>query len=205
MKKIIAVDEANFSPSLAGDCVVCALLSLRKVEGVKDSKKLAHKRRLELFKKLQKSSLYSIVPATVNEINSTGIYMARNMAILSAVRKLLFSQNYGIKNVLIDGYFSKKWLKFFSVDLRVPVECMVNGDDLVYECSAASIMARVYADALFQGFGEFYPGYNLEKCHGSPDKRMYEALRKKGPSPYHRTGYGKGWWEKIMKGEQRER
>lgn len=215
---IIGVDEVNFSPSLAGDCVVCALVRCprtRKVPGVKDSKQLIREQKIKLFNQLQKRSLYSVVPATVNDINSMGIYLARNYAIQSAVNHLLIKleqeEIYQIEKIIIDGYFSKDWLSHYFFEfignLSIPkggVECLVNGDQKVYEISAASIVARVYADALFSGFGEFYPGYNLEKCHGSPDKTMYAKLRESGPTPYHRTNYGLGWWEKIIKGKRRD-
>lgn len=216
---IIGVDEVNFSPSLAGDCVVCAYVASKKVRGVKDSKQLTSKQRLKLFEKLHETGSYSIVLATVNDINELGIYKARNLAIEFAIYKLIRKVRANdvyyqgsIEKVLIDGYFKKEWLNDLSVVLKIryfgnyiPVECMVNGDELVYEISAASIVARVYADALFAGFGKFYPGYNLERCHGSPDKTMYKKLRESGPTPYHRTNYGLGWWEKIMAGKRRHR
>ena len=71
---LAGVDESNYSPSLAGDCVVCALVRTgRIVEGATDSKKLSQKRRLELFAELQKESLYYVVPATPNSINVVNI------------------------------------------------------------------------------------------------------------------------------------
>lgn len=203
---IIGVDEVNFSPSLAGDCVVCALIAIKRVRGVKDSKQLAHEQRLELFGRLQESSHYAVAPASVNDINELGIYLSRNMAIETAVyhlmSKLYFKNPKPIFDrsikIIIDGYFSEKWLKYFNITFNMPTECLVDGDEKVYEISAASIVGRVYADALFAGFGSFYPGYRLEKNHGSPDKIAYEKIRKSGPIPYHRTNYGKGWWRKIL-------
>ena len=213
---IIGVDENNFSPSLAGDCVVVALArrpGTKKVRGVKDSKQLTHKQRLALFGKLQETSCYSVVPATVNWINSDGIYWARNMAIVNSASALLLNKAI-LKTkvdeeirIIIDGPFSKTWMTTFSNSIRwgwtrnIKVECLVNGDEKVYEISAASIIGRIYADALFAGFGQFYPGYRLERNHGSPDKLAYEKIRQSGPTPYHRTNYGKGWWEKIYRGE----
>lgn len=203
---IIGCDEVNFSPSLAGDCVICAYArrpELPKARGVKDSKLLTAEQRLKLFKKLQRGT-FTVVPATVNDINQIGIYKARNSAITSAIngilRKIQYSGRFPAEEmkVIIDGYFSDSWLKSFRLLSGLWVECLVNGDQKIYEISAASIVARVYADALFAGFGQFYPGYDLEKCHGSPSKKMYAKLRESGPTPYHRTNYGRHWWEKIM-------
>lgn len=204
---IIGIDEVNYSPSLAGDCVVCALAADRQVPHVTDSKQLSHDAQLRLFKALQKTSHYAVVPATVNDIDSLGIYKARNLAMVQAggllLRKL---HQLGIRDqvakIVLDGYFSKKWLSMFSAEwLGYEVEAVIDGDAKIYELGAASIVARVYADALFAGFGQFYPGYDLEKCHGSPSKKMYDKLREAGPTPYHRTNYAKDWWDKIMKGQ----
>lgn len=216
---IIGVDENNFSPSIAGDCVVTAYVAKKKVRGVKDSKILTHKKRLELFGKLHEAGSYSIMPATVNDINEMGIYKARNLAIEFAIYKLIKKVRANdvyyqgsIDKVLIDGYFKKEWLNDLSTVLKIryfgnyiPVECLVNGDKLVYEISAASIIGKVYVDSLFKGFGSFFPGYDLEKCHGSPSKKMYDKLRESGPTPYHRTNYGLGWWEKIMTGKRSDK
>ena len=207
---IIGVDEVNFSPSLAGDCVVCAYAAKRRVPGVTDSKQLTHMQRLQLFTGLQQSGHYAVAPATVNDINDLGIYVARNLAMVQAGGSLLRKlYQLGIRDevdhFVLDGYFSKKWLAVFSNEwLGFDVEGIIDGDQTIYELGAASIVARIFADALFEGWGKFWPGYRLEKNHGSPDPRMYEKLRESGPTPVHRTKYGRGWWEKIM-GKQRAR
>jgi len=157
---LIGIDEVNYSPSLAGDCVICALYALKKVRGIKDSKQLTHKQRLKLFGKLHYQSVYSVVPATVNSINSVGIYKARNYAIASALENLylqLLGMNIKPEKAVIDGPFSKGWMNYFKSKIAISVECMVNADEIIYQVSAASIVARIYADALFTGFGSFYP------------------------------------------------
>jgi len=185
--------------------VVCALYQLKKVRGVKDSKLLTHKQRLKLFEKLQYNSIYTIVPATVNSINSVGIYKARNYAIASALEGLylqLLEMNIKPEKAVIDGPFSKEWMNYFRSKVSIPVGCMIDADEIVYQVSAASVVARIYADALFTGFGSFYPGYGFEHDHGSPSESHIEALRKRGPSPYHRTkNYAAKWWERIRKGK----
>lgn len=209
---IIGVDECNFSPSLAGDCVVCSLVALEKVEGVRDSKKLSKRQHLDLFSELQKKSIYSIAIATVNSINAIGIYESRNKAIkssllsLDSILKQQGKEGFTINdNVIIDGYWSKKWLDYFSSSFAVNIEGLVRGDDKIYEIGAASIVGRVYADALLEGFGNFYPGYRIEKNHGSPDPKSYAKLYECGPTPIHRTiNYAKNWWKKILKDRYEE-
>lgn len=203
---IIGVDEVNFSPSIAGDCVVCALLPTSKVTGVRDSKLLTHEQRLAIWPELAKHSAYTIALATVHDINQIGIHLARNNAIISAARQLL-DKLYAMQistteaSILVDGYFSAAALNLMRRKIGIPVTSLIKADKGVYEVAAASIAAKVYVDALFAGFGAFYPGYNLETNHGSPDPIMYHRLRERGPTPYHRTNYGKSWWGKIMAGE----
>jgi len=205
IKGIIGVDEVNFSPSIAGDCVVCALFPFEKVPGVKDSKALSKKKRLELFRAIQETSLYVVIPATVNQIIHLNITRPRNQAIIWSVKMLLelikeMGVNPGkiVKKTIIDGPFTEEFIIRMRREVMIDVVPVVKADEKHYAVSAASIVAKVYVDALFEGFGRFYPGYNIEKNHGSPDRVMYRKLKECGPSPWHRTGvYGRQWWAKI--------
>jgi len=201
---IIGVDEVNFSPSIAGDCVVCALTPTNKrVPGVRDSKLLSPAQRLEVWPELQKHNIYSVTLATVQDISHIGVHLARNNAMIAAVRQLL-DKLYAMQistdkaSVLLDGYFSAAALNLMRRKIGIPVTCKTKADKGIYEVAAASIVAKIYVDALFGGFGAFYPGYNLETNHGSPDPVMYKQLRLRGPTPYHRVNYGQAWWERIM-------
>jgi len=202
---IIGCDEVNFSPSLCGDCVVCCLYNLRdKVDGVKDSKKLTHKQRIELFRELRKSTIYSVSLATPSMIDYVNIYHARNNAIISSAMSL--AQTLGQMNkrmdgleVWIDGKWSEKKMKEFEIITSLRFKGIQNGDDTVYEISAASIVAKVCVDALFRGFMDFYPQQGIGLDHGVLTKVHKEELREKGLSPYHRGGvYAKNWWNKIL-------
>jgi ribonuclease HII len=207
---ILGVDEVNFSPSLAGDCVVVALAARQKVKGVKDSKVLLPSKRISLFRELQKKSIYSASIATVQEINETGVYLARNNAIISAVDMLISRlRRAGISDKIsvgLDGYFSAEWLGRFHTLWDVQVAGVLDGDRRVYEISAASVMAKVIFDALMTGYGKFWPDYGLETDHGSPSEKHKIALRKFGPSPVHRIGgvYAKEWSRKILGGRHGE-
>lgn len=206
---ITGVDESNFSPSLAGDCIVCAFARTgRQVEGVDDSKKLTPKRRLELFPELQKESLYYVVPATPNSISRINIYLARNIAVFSAIKGLSallsFSGVERPEKCIIDGYWSQSWLRVLSQELGLPVEGLINGDESVYEISAASIIAKCYCDALFAGWERMYPNWAINCHHGALTKEDKTVLRARGPSPLHRVGkYGTTWWKNILEGGQR--
>ena len=210
---VLGVDECNFSPSLAGDCVVCCYYNPSGVhiKGVKDSKIVAKVSQRRLFKELTDKGMFTIVPATVNTIDHIGIYNARNYAVVGAVQLMLLELDHmdvsldGAR-VLLDGYWSQTWLSFFKEETGVTFRGIIDGDAKIYEISAASIVARVYIDALFEGYNHFWPGYNINHNHGSPDPVMYKKLMKNGASPIFRTkNYAEKWWERIMAGKQKHR
>jgi len=208
---ILGCDEVNFSPSLAGECVVCVYYNPtgQKIKGVTDSKKVAKVTQRRLFKDLTNEGVFTIGLATVNSIDHVGIYVARNYAIIGAVQSMLLELDHldvplNDVEVLLDGKWSKQWLEIFKTETGVTFKGIIHGDALIYEISCASIVARVYADMLFCGYAKFWPGYNLEHNHGSPDKIMYRKLRRNGPSPAFRVkGYAKLWWARIMAGKQK--
>ena len=206
---VLGVDECNFSPSLAGDCVVCCYYNPTgtHIKGVKDSKVVAKVTQRRLFKELTDIGIFTVVPATVNSIDNIGIYNARNYAVIGAVQMMLMELDHmdvsldGAR-VLLDGYWSQTWLNFFKEETGIQFRGIIGGDAKIYEISCASIVARVYIDALFEGYNHFWNGYNVNKNHGSPDKIMFRKLRKYGPSPIFRTkNYAPEWWRKIMSGE----
>jgi len=199
---IVGIDESNFSPSIAGDIVVCALVALEKVEGIKDSKTLSRKRRFELFEKLSETSVYTIALASPRTISLVNVYRGRNIAIETVLRELvILLKDVGFSlpdEVIIDGVWSEKNLNYFQDVSGLTVKGLARGDSTVYECSAASIIAKCYADILFTGYEK------LLDCRldcGNLSEAHIKQLREKGPTVAHRTGvYGKEWWNTILKG-----
>ena len=208
MTRLVGVDEVNYSPSLAGDCVVCSYYRTgKKIKGVGDSKKLTHKKRVELFDGLTKEGLYYVVPATPNIINHINVYYSRNSAIVSSLVGLgmvIRQMELDLPDkVEIDGKWSQKWLSIFSETLGIPVEGIIRGDETVYEISAASIIARIYCDALFEGWESFFPGWGIGYDHGSVSEKHKQELWERGPSPVHRIGvYGNDWWRRLLPEEK---
>jgi len=198
-KLVIGCDETNYSPSLAGDCVVvaCWLPLDNPIEGINDSKQLTHKQHLELFAQITEAGLYRVELATPNDITVLGIYHARNLAAELAIeglnRKLI--TRLGRPADLILTETSMKILK----DTLPMVEPMKHGDQISYLIGAASIIAKVYTDALFEGYNNFWPGYNLASNHGSVENKHKLGLKELGPSPVHRLhNYAGGWWAKLL-------
>jgi ribonuclease HII len=194
----IGVDEANFSPSIAGDCVcvACWLPLPPTIEGIKDSKQTTFKQRRKAFEQIQNIGLYCVVPASVSAISQVGVYRARNWAMGLAIKGLL--ELRPVEHILIDG----KPIKL-NLPNNVSTDFIIQGDEKSYLMGAASIVAKVYTDALFEGYGNLWPGYgiNVPFDHGSLSKQHKEALRELGPTPVHRTRhYAPEWWRRILNG-----
>lgn len=199
---VVGIDEVNFSPSLAGDCVVCAIyLPRSSIRKVKDSKDTTPKQRRILFEKLQKVGVYAIQTASIADIRDFGIVRSRNIAAISALDSLkvrLRESGREITRIQCDtsiGFGLKDSSWAWALD---PITNAGRKRILV---AAASIVAKIYFDAMMDGFGNFWPGYGMEHDHGSPSASHLKKLRSNGPSPIHRTmNYAPGWWEKILHG-----
>ena len=66
---------------------------------------------------------------------------------------------------------------------------MVKGDSLIYQISAASILAKVYRDAELTEMDTVYPGYGFAAHKGYGTKQHQRALQALGPCPIHRKSF----------------
>ncbi len=175
---ICGVDEAGRGP-LAGPVVAAAvILGTEVIPGVRDSKKLSAKKRDELAAIIkQKAVAWSIAQASVEEIDKLNILQATLLAMTRAVDTLKVSPDV----VLVDGNRLPHW-KYRS-------DCIVKGDDLITEISAASILAKTYRDALMRGLAKQYPEYGFEKHAGYGTKMHLHALDIYGPCSHHRKTF----------------
>lgn len=88
--------------------------------------------------------------------------------------------------VLIDGEFC--YLK----DLSIPQIALKDGDKLCKSIAAASIVAKVVRDNLMIKLDRICQGYRLCDNKGYGTKAHFEALRKMGPTPFHRHNFKLG-------------
>ncbi len=200
-KFVIGVDENNYSPSIAGPVTVTALYPIKFVPGVNDSKRLAARKRVALYARIQKNSIYAVVPANIVQIRELGIYEARNIAIVAAVRMLLDTLGRRqIDRVQVDGKWSRNLMERFVAETNQYWEEASDAND--YAVAAASIIGKEYTDIMFMGAGATWQGYGMEHDHGSPGEAHKQALRSKGPSPWHRPrNYASDWWHAILNNE----
>lgn len=174
---IAGVDEAGRGP-LAGPVVAAAvILCPDGIAGVDDSKKLTALRREELFALISERCTIGIGIATVEEIDEINILWATMLAMTRAVEALRVEP----VEILVDGNRCPKW--------RYRSRAIVGGDALEPCISAASIIAKVTRDRMMTEADGRFPGYGWasNKGYGVPDH--LDALRRLGPTPYHRRSF----------------
>jgi ribonuclease HII len=174
---IAGVDEVGRGP-LAGAVVTAAVILKEPIAGLADSKKLSIKKRKLLSLQIKEQCLaYAYGRAEVDEIDRLNIHHATLLAMRRAVEALSIRPD----EVKIDG--------LYVPELSIPCEAIVQGDSLVPEISAASILAKVLRDEEMDELDEMYPGYGFSGHKGYPTVAHREALIRLGPCPIHRRSY----------------
>tara|TARA_B100001142_G_C14195159_1_gene601552 strand:+ start:359 stop:892 length:534 start_codon:yes stop_codon:yes gene_type:complete len=152
-------------------------------DGLNDSKKISEKKRNHLSKQILTQALsWSIAYSDVNEIDNLNILRATMLAMRRSILGLAYLPNL----LRIDGNILPN-LNFYNK--VIPGEAIIGGDSKVEEISAASIIAKVYRDALMSNLDSFYPGYNFSKHKGYGTKEHIERIKNNGPSSQHRMSF----------------
>lgn len=185
--RVAGVDEVGRGP-LAGP-VVCAAVILpleeeKRVLGIDDSKKLSAKKREALAEQIRAAArAYAIAEvdaATIDEIN---ILQATRLCMKRAVDMLVPAADM----VLTDGNM--------TLDITLPQRSIVKGDALVCSIGAASILAKVYRDALMAEYAKLYPEYAFERNAGYGTQAHIQAIREVGACPIHRRSFITKFWD----------
>ncbi|NVK11858.1 MAG: ribonuclease HII [Gammaproteobacteria bacterium] len=178
--RIAGVDEVGRGP-LVGDVVTSAVIldPNRPIEGLNDSKKLSEAKRIALYDEiLEKALCVSVSRASPEEIDEINILQATLLAMKRAVDALSIPPTF----VKVDGNKLPKW--------HYASEAVVQGDGLIAEISAASIVAKVTRDREMDALDKAYPDYGFKSHKGYPTKAHLAALEKLGPTPFHRRSFG---------------
>jgi ribonuclease HII len=176
---VAGVDEAGRGP-LAGPVVAAAVIldDLAPIQGLADSKVLSPRRREKLYDEIRARALCcSVATASVEEIDRLNILQATMLAMKRAVEGLRILPH----RVVVDGNRVPV--------LRVPVEALVRGDELMPAISAASILAKVERDRLCDALHAAHPAYGFATHKGYPTPDHLQALREHGPCPEHRRSF----------------
>ena len=173
------VDEVGRG-ALAGDVFAAAVIldKEKSIDGLKDSKQLSEKQRVNLYYEIKEEALcFSIGRANVLEIDSLNILQASLLAMSRAVKALSVQP----KLVLVDGLHVPEW--------NYSAKAIVRGDSRVMAIAAASIVAKVSRDKEMEVMGQLYPRYDFAKNKGYPTKAHLTGLKKVGPSILHRRSF----------------
>jgi ribonuclease HII len=173
------VDEAGRGP-LAGAVFAAAVIlnPAHPIKGLADSKTLTAKRRDLLAIEIREHALsFSIAFASVDEIDSINILQATLLAMKRAVEGLTHAPS----EVLVDGLHVPK-VSFAS-------RAIVEGDRLIEEISAASILAKTARDAEMCALHIQFPQYNFKQHKGYGTAEHMRALKMHGPCSLHRRSF----------------
>lgn len=176
---LAGVDEVGRGP-LCGPVVAAAVMldPQRPITGLRDSKKLTERKRLELDQLIKEQALaWCVARAEVAEIDQLNILHATMLAMQRAVAGLAIKPELA----LIDGNRCPK--------LSVPCQAVVKGDGRVPAIAAASILAKVARDSEMHELDRLYPGYGMAAHKGYPTKQHLQALQELGATPVHRRSF----------------
>ena len=177
--RICGVDEAGRGP-LAGAVFAAAVIlnPARPIVGLADSKMLSEKRRDALALMIREHALvYCVAVASVEEIDTINILQATLLAMKRAVEGLGMTPD----EVVVDGLHVPK------ISLRS--RALVQGDRLMAEISAASILAKTARDAEMVAMHGRYPQYGFAQHKGYGTAAHMDALQAHGPCPIHRRSF----------------
>jgi ribonuclease HII len=177
--RVCGVDEAGRGP-LAGAVYAAAVILNpdRQIAGLADSKVLSEKRRVVLAKEIREHALaYCVASASVSEIDSINILQATLLAMKRAVEGLSTAPT----EVLVDG--------LHTPNIAFAARAIVEGDRLVAEISAASILAKTTRDDEMLRMHAIYPQFGFDRHKGYGTALHMAALKRFGPCDIHRRSF----------------
>lgn len=147
------------------------------VRGLNDSKQIEPERREVLAERIRERAVAwavaAVDAATIDRIN---IYEASRLAMKNAVLQL----RPGADFVLVDAV---------ALDLSLPQQPLIQGDERCHAIAAASILAKVYRDNMMREWDRLYPEYGLANHKGYHAPEHIDAIRRLGPTPMHRFSF----------------
>lgn len=176
---LCGVDEAGRGP-LAGPVVAAAVMldPARRIDGLRDSKKLSAAARERLAGVIRRDALaWCVAEASVEEIDTLNILNATLLAMRRAVEGLTRAPD----DVWVDGNRCPVW--------PWRSQTVVKGDDKVAAIAAASILAKTERDRFMRRLDEIYPAYGFARHMGYGTAVHLEALKAHGACPQHRASF----------------
>ena len=173
-------DEAGRG-CLAGPVYAAAVILPQNFSNdlLNDSKQLSEKRRYQLREVIEREALaWAVGVVSADEIDKINILRASILAMHRAVAQLKIRPQH----LLIDGN------RFMPYE-DIPHTTVVKGDATYMSIAAASILAKTYRDDYMLKIHQEYPQYHWDSNKGYPAPIHRDAIRKYGPTPYHRMTF----------------
>lgn len=186
-EKIAGVDEVGRGP-LAGPVLAAAVIlgDVENLGGLNDSKKLSRIKRESFARQISEHALAVglgvVGPARIDETN---IRLASLEAMSLALAQVL-EQGHVPDVVLVDG---RDVFELLEGAPSMVVKAFIKGDARSRAIAAASIVAKVYRDALMKEYHSIWPEYGFDKHAGYPTKAHRQALLEHGPCEIHRRSF----------------
>jgi ribonuclease HII len=147
------------------------------VRGLNDSKQIEPERREVLAARIRERAVAwavaAVDAATIDRIN---IYQASRLAMKTAVQSLVPHPDF----LLVDAV---------PLDVSLPQQALIQGDERCHAIAAASIVAKVYRDQMMRDWDKFYPEYGLKNHKGYQSPEHLAAIKMHGPTPLHRLSF----------------
>ncbi|MHC0442951.1 ribonuclease HII [Flavobacterium sp. 3-210] len=193
-------DEAGRG-CLAGPVTAAAIILPETFENqiLNDSKQLSEKTRALLKPIIEQQALcFSVTHLFPEEIDEINILNASMKGMQECILKLKHVPEY----IIVDGnraLNAKLGLKntfgkqFSTAEIEllksIPSKSIIKGDAKYLSIAAASVLAKTYRDEYMDQIHEEFPMYNWKQNKGYPTKEHREAIKKYGPTKYHRMSF----------------
>ena len=184
-KLVVGMDEAGRG-ALAGPVFVGAVILPfddpalpHNLAGVRDSKQMPRPEREHWAQIIERTALFwATGQASAAEIDVLGIVPATRLAAERALQALGSDPTF----ILTD----------YNLELpAVQIQQMsfIKGDQTILSIAAASVLAKVYRDALMIELDTHHPGYMLAQNKGYGTEFHRKAIHRLGHSPIHRKTF----------------
>jgi ribonuclease HII len=176
---VCGIDEAGRGP-IAGPVAAAAVILPRDFpfEILDDSKVLSPDERREAAEAIRERAIcWSVGWATHIEIDEINILQATLLAMKRAVEALAIRPD----KLLVDGLYCPA--------CGIPAFAVVQGDAIVPEIMAASILAKTARDAWMEEYAKTEPAYGFEQHKGYPTAEHRRLVLRLGPSAIQRRTF----------------
>ena len=176
-------DEAGRGP-LAGPVYAAAVILPSDFYDplLNDSKQLTEKQRDRLRPVIEAEAVaWAVEALSPEEIDQLNILWASVTGMQRAVARLDPAPDF----LLIDGNRFRPFGRYGRKDYLT----VVHGDATYASIAAASILAKTWRDEKMRELAREYPEYGWDRNMGYPTPEHIEALRRFGPSPWHRKSF----------------